>query len=102
MPYGPQLGLHSSLLPAIHIKYNLNEEHNKEDFLPSIHLLHDALIPGYFGLRTDTAGLQFLPIRPYWVVGSLVLLFRHCVRISEKIKSVQISVVKQEVSNVTK
>jgi len=40
-------------------------------------LLHDALIPGYLGLRADTAGLQLLPIRANWIVSCFVHLLRH-------------------------
>ena len=104
MLYEPQLSVHSFLLPEIHVKYNLYLASTQKEgnFLQSIHLLHDTLVPWSFGLRTGTAGLQFLSIWPYWVVSSLVLLFRHREELSEKIKSVQISVVKQEGSNVMK
>jgi len=64
--------------------------------------VNQAILAWSFGLRTGTAGLQFLSIWPYWVVSGLVLLFRHREELSEKIKSVQISVVKQEESNVMK
>jgi len=50
-------------------------------------LLHNASIPGYLCLWTDTAGLQLLTIRANWIVSCLVHLLRHAGdQMSENIK----------------